>query len=446
MELPKRSQRSSSTALLLIASIAVGMGVLSFFNLQSARDQSRKSLEERSVTIASALDTSAVLKLKGNPSDANLPEYHQIKTRLTAIKQANSDVRSIYITGSKDGKIFFYVDSEQPNSKYYSPPGEEYTEATPAFKNIFYSSPQPLVEGPISDHFGTWVSGLAPMFNPHTGRVMAVVGLDMDASSYNNMLIGALDIPVGAGLAFIILVSIYELARRREEQAILMRSELVSIASHELRSPMVGMRWAIEGLLKSTTNKAEQTKLEAIHGSVLHMQEAAEDVLQFTSVTAQRKLNMAMNDIHALIKDVCDTQTLVAQQKNVTLVVDDSWPEKVMILCDADRIKRALYNVVSNAIKYTRNDTSVMVSYQKVGSQHQISVSDHGIGIPASEIQRVFTGFYRASNAKASGVQGTGLGLYLTRTIFEQHKGKVTVTSKEGEGTTFVLVLPGRTA
>lgn len=442
MELPKRSQRSSTTALLLIASIAVGMGVLSFFNVQSARDQSRKNLEERSVTIAAALDTNLVLKLKGNAADVNLPEYHQLKARLAAVKQANSDVRSIYLTGNKDGKLFFYADSEQPSSKYYSPPGESYAEATSAFKNIFFSSPQPLVEGPVTDHFGTWVSGLAPMFNPHTGRVMAVVGIDMDAANYNNVLTGALDIPVGAGLAFIILISIYEISRRREVQGILMRSELVSIASHELRSPMVGMRWAIEGLLKSTTNKAEQTKLEAIHGSVLHMQEAAEDVLQFTSVAAQRKLNLAMNDMHAIVKEVCDTQALVAQQKNVKLELDDSWPEKVMVVCDADRIKRALYNVVSNAIKYTRNDTSVVLSYQKVAAQHQISVSDHGIGIPATEIQRVFTGFYRASNAKASGVQGTGLGLYLTRAIFDQHKGKVTVTSKEGEGTTFTLILP----
>lgn len=221
-----------------------------------------------------------------------------------------------------------------------------------------------------------------------------------------------------------------------------MRSELVSIASHELRSPLVGMRWAIEGLMKSAANKAEEAKLKAIDDSIIHLQAGTEDILQFTAVTGAKKLNLAPVDMRALLQEVLDTQRLVAQQKSVKLVMDDSWPKALTITCDGDRMKRALHNLVSNAIKYTRTNTDVVLSYAKTDKHHQISITDHGIGIPKDEQQRVFAGFYRASNAKASGEKGTGLGLYLTRTILEQHKGKITFTSEEGKGTTFAISLP----
>lgn len=442
MELPHQAERSSSTALLLVTIIVVGIFLLSFFSIQATNEQNRRSLEERASTIAAALSVEDIAKLSGMPTDINTQTYKSLKSRLTALKQINSDVGAIYLTGIKGDQLFFYVDSERPDSKYYSPPGEVYNEATPTFKNMFYSSPIPQVEGPVSDHFGTWFSGLAPIFDPQTGRVLAVVGLDIDSVSYNQSLLGALDVPLGVGLILLIVVTIYELKRRREIGTTRMRSELVSIASHELRSPLVGMRWAIEGLLKSAANKAEEAKLRAVHDSILHLQAGTEDILQFTAVTGTPKLAMASVDMRTLVQEVCDTQSLVAQQKNVKLILDESWPKRAQITCDADRMKRAMHNIISNAIKYTRNNTDVVIQYERRAKYHCISVIDHGIGIPASEQKRVFSGFYRASNAKASGEKGTGLGLYLTRTILEQHKGRANFVSEEGKGTTFTLCLP----
>jgi signal transduction histidine kinase len=442
VELPRQAERSSSTALLLITIIVVGVFLLSFFNVQGANDANRRALEERATTFAAAIDTNLIQNLSGAPTDADTQTYRTLKSRLLALKQINSDVKSVYLAGIKGDQVFFYVDSEQSDSQYFSAPGEAYDEATPTFKNMFYSAPHPLVEGPVTDKFGTWVSGLAPIFNPDNGRVLAVVGVDVDAISYNQSLLGALDLPLGIGLILLAVVGVYEWRRRHDEQQTRMRSELVSIASHELRSPLTGMRWAIEGLLKSVTNKAEETKLKAIQDSIIHLQAGTEDILQFTAVTGTKKLNLAPVDMRALMQEICDTQAMVAQQKSVKLTIDDSWPKQLMITCDADRMKRALHNMVSNAIKYTRDKTEVVISYKHTEKQHQMSISDHGIGIPKQEQQRVFGGFYRASNAKASGVKGTGLGLYLTRKILEQHKGQVGFISEEGKGTTFVLSLP----
>lgn len=442
MELPRQNERSSSTALLLITIIVVGVFILSFFNVQLANDSNRRNLEERATTIAAALDADLIAKLSGSPTDVDTQTYKALKGRLKALKQINSDAKTIYLTGIKSDKVFFYVDSENPGASYYSAPGETYDEATPLLKNMFYSAPIPTVEGPTTDHFGTWVSGLAPIFDPQTGRVLAVVGIDVDSVSFNQTLLGALDLPLGVGLILIVIVAVYEWRRRHDAQQMRMRSELVSIASHELRSPLVGMRWAIEGLMKSVNNKAEETKLKAIDDSLIHLQAGTEDILQFTAVMGTKKPALATGDICVLFNEVLATQQLVAQQKGVKLVLDDSWPKSLMVNIDADRMKRALHNLVSNAIKYTKPNTNVEFGYQLVGQEHHITITDHGIGIPKAEQQKVFGGFYRASNAVASGEKGTGLGLYLTRTILEQHKGKIGVTSTEGEGTTFTLILP----
>jgi signal transduction histidine kinase len=443
VELPKSAERSSSTALLLVTIVVVGIFILSFFSVQAANDRNRQNLEERAAAVAAALDAHTILKLSGTAKDTTTTEYKSLKSRLIALKQINSDARDVYLAGRTDGHVFFYVDSEQPGSSLYSPPGEVYTDATAAFKNMFFSSPVPMVEGPVSDRYGSWVSGLAPIFNPDTGRVLAVVGIEVDAVSYNQALLGALDFPIGGGLILLATVGAYEWRRRRDAQMLQLRSELVSIASHELRSPLVGMRWAIEGLLKSVSNKAEEEKLRAIYNSIIHLQAGAEDILQFTALNrGSQKLQKAPCDMKALVQEIMDTQRLVAEQKKVKLAFDDSWPEKVMITCDADRLKRALHNVVSNAIKYTRSNTEVTMHYDKVEKAHHISVIDHGIGIPKSEQKRVFAGFYRASNAKASGEGGTGLGLYLTRAILAQHGGKVGFASEEGKGTTLTLILP----
>jgi signal transduction histidine kinase len=442
VELPHQSERSSSTALLLVTIIVVGIFLLSFFNVQTANEENRHNLEQRATTIAAALDTEQIAKLSGMPTDADTQTYKQLKSRLTALRQINTDAKSIYLTTIRGDQVYFLVDSEQPDTQYFSAPGDRYDEATAAFKNMFYSSPVPLVEGPVTDHFGSWVSGLAPIFNPHTGRVLAVVGVDIDSVSYNQSLLGALDLPLGSGLILLAVVGVYEWSRRRELQQMRMRSELVSIASHELRSPLVGMRWAIEGLLKSVTNKAEEAKLAAIHDSILRLQDGTEDILQFTKVTGTRKLTLTPTDMRALVQEICDTQSLVAQQKKVTLIIDESWPKELTVTCDADRMKRAIHNLVSNAIKYTRTGTNVTLHYERTGKFHRISITDHGIGIPKLEQKRIFGGFYRASNAQASGINGTGLGLYLTRTIILQHKGSIGFISEEGKGTTFVVNLP----
>lgn len=445
MHLPERTVGLRGVTWLLMGVILLASSALAFMNAQVAGDENRKSLQDRAATIAYSLDSQTISQLAGSDKDGQLPAYKELKARLTALKQVNSDARSIYLAGTRGSDIFFYVDSETPDSKYYSPPGETYPEATDIFKGSFFRT-TPVVEGPVEDRFGSWISGLAPIVDLDTGGIVAVLGMDVDAAHYSEIVTLAASIPLLIALVLIIVILIYEWVRRRDQQLLQLKSELVSIASHELRTPITGIRWASERLLKATAGTPNEATVRAVYDSAERLQVSVEDVLQLTHVTSQkaRALNLAPCAMTALVEEVCDTQRLAAQGREVKLVMDDSWPPHLLIACDADKIKRALHNIVSNAVKYTRDKTDVVLHYALVGKEHCLTVSDHGIGIPKEEQGKVFAGFYRASNAKATGVNGTGLGLFLTRTILEQHKGRIEMKSEEGVGTSFTLILPDR--
>lgn len=442
MYLPGQAERGPGAALLLITIIVTGIFLLAYFNVQSVNEFNRRELEERASTVATALDSDKISKLTGGPSDLKKPEYSELKSKLTVLKQINSDARSMYLTITHDSEVFFLVDSQLPRDAYYRQPGQKYEQAPPNLINIFYSSPFPTVEGPVSDKTGTWISGLAPVIDHRTGHVVAVVGIDVDAINFNQSLLSALALPLGGGLILAIIVGAYEVTRRHDGQLLSLRSELVSIASHELRTPLVGIRWAVENFIKSNPGIKDGETIKAIYDSIIHLQAGTDDILQFTALTQRGRLTKKPTDLKALIQEICDAQLLVGQQKGVKIVMDSSWPDKLMVNCDPDRLRRAFHNVISNAIKYTRSNTDVIVRYERSPKEHHISIIDHGIGIPIHEQRRVFAGFYRASNAKATGVGGTGLGLYLTRVIMNQHKGHITFWSREGKGTAFVLTLP----
>lgn len=434
----------SALSVILIAAVLLGAAVIAYASGVGVRDQMRNQLRDRAATVAVALDSAKVARLVAQESanDINTEDYRDLKRTLTNLKQSNTDAYSIYLA-AQNQQVYFLVDSEAPGSRYYSEPGQTYPEATSLFKSVFNAS-SPVVEGPIGDSFGTWVSGLAPVIDLDTGETIAVLGMDIIASTYTDAIWREVLIPLLGAALFIGVIVAYEVSRQRQQQMLQMRSELVSIASHELRTPITGMRWAAESLKKITPNEPQKTLVNAMYDSIMNLAAGTEDILQLSRVTRNKDqaLKLEQVNVSAVVDEICKAISLTAQKKGVSLVVDPSWYPPVMIMCDQLKIKRALHNVISNAVKYTRDKTSITLHYQKTNEFHQIFVADQGIGIPKAEQERVFAGFYRASNAKATGESGTGLGLYLTKTIIEQHKGRVEFSSEEGKGTTFVISLP----
>ncbi|HAC55863.1 TPA: hypothetical protein DCF80_00030 [Candidatus Saccharibacteria bacterium] len=430
-----------TTRVKVLLALLVGL-VLSLLVVYVAREQYLGSLISQTETLATLVDKERVSSLVEDDQNAEGNE-RVLKSQLQEARSVNGSAHFLYLMAtSPTGDVYFLVDSENPGSESYSPRGQVYPEATEALKASFYTG-KSFIEGPVTDRWGTWLSVISPVYNT-AGQQVAIIGMDLTPATYYSVLTTAAVIPlIGALLVSIVFIATDTIRRRRQE-AVRMRSELVSIASHELRTPLTGIRWGEEALLAGKLAKGDRETLQTMYDSTLRLQESIEDILQLANWQAGRNQELVRTSINIgqLIDGIYATQKLPAAQKNITLTFGQDWPEELLINCDGQRMKRVLNNLISNAIKYSKPSTSVVVDYQRVDGQHLISIKDHGIGIPKREQEKVFAGFYRASNAIQHDASGTGMGLYMSRSTVEQHGGKLWLISETGKGTTAFIRLP----
>jgi len=401
----------------------------------------RAYLASRVDTLAQAFDVEKISSLKHSLSQETGGTYNEIRAKLAAIREVNSDARFVYLMAQDENSTYFLADSEPESSSDHSPNGEQYNDATPELEAMF-SNGKSLIEGPLADDWGTWLSALAPIVDPTTQKVVAVIGLDIPATQYITWIVIASLTPVVVVSLLAAFLLVGQTIRRRRQEVLQFRSELVSIASHELRTPLTGIRWAAEALRHDKLSDSQTILTNSIRNSVIHLEESIEDILQLASIESGAKMNIELHDMKALVVEVFAIQKLPAQQKSVKLVFDKEWPE-VVVRCDILRMRRVLNNLISNAIKYSRDNSTVTIGHKMTeDGRHCISIADEGIGIPEKEQEKIFSGFYRASNAVKSEVNGTGMGLYLSKTIIEQHGGSMWLESVENQGTTVYVSLP----
>lgn len=416
--------------------------VAGYFGQRAVSQLYRENLQSRAAMVADVLSGDTVEALKDPSNSAYHESYDDVKRKFAAVKESIGNGRFVYLMARNDAKgVYFLVDSEESGTDGYSPNGQVYTEASDELKQIFVDGGL-FVEGPVRDRWGSWLSAHAPV-KGENGNVIAVLGMDVPASTYVTMLAVSGGLPILIACLASVVVYMGARARRLDEEALRMRSELVSIASHELRSPLSGLRWSQELMLSYPLDEKVKKSVDLMHNSTIKLQESIEDVLQLANLQAGgKRLDLADVNVSLLIDDVFAVQQPAAAEHQLTLSRAQDWPDTLLVRLDERRMKRVLNNLVSNAIKYGRPNTEVTIGYRKSQSGHVISVSDHGIGIPAEDQQKVFSGFFRADNARKAAVEGTGMGLYLSRAIVEQHGGKLWFESSEQAGTTIYLQLP----
>jgi len=157
------------------------------FHLEDKRERVEFIIQAR--ILERAVNVRRVLSLSGSETDLNSPDYQRLKEQLALVRSVNSKCRFIYLMGRRpDGEVFFFVDSEPKDSKDYSPPGQVYTEISPALLDVFAKGKE-VIEGPASDRWGRWVSALVPVTNPETGKIVAVLGMDIDARNWKMLII-----------------------------------------------------------------------------------------------------------------------------------------------------------------------------------------------------------------------------------------------------------------
>jgi PAS domain S-box-containing protein len=229
-----------------------------------------------------------------------------------------------------------------------------------------------------------------------------------------------------------------QLALERERVRTL--QHLISDISHDIRTPLASINTSVYLLQKvSAIPERREHYLTMLQTQVLNLVKILDDMSATARLERETsETNMESCDLNELVAMLVGEQQHFALQKGQKLeFMPDK--ERLTILADGTKMRRALTNLLTNAIKYTPHDGHITVHIQHRGEQAILEVKDSGIGIGAEELPHIFERYYRASNAQES---GTGLGLAITKRIIEAHGGKIEVESELGRGSTFRVLLP----
>lgn len=145
-----------------------------------AVNNERRHLLALTATATAALDADSIALLTGTPSDLGTRNYEDLRRQLISMKHTDKDIRFVYVMAMKGHDVVFLLDAEDPTSEDYSAPGDIYESASPELRNVFRDAAM-FIEGPLKDSWGTWISGIAPIICPQTGKVIAILGMDLDA-------------------------------------------------------------------------------------------------------------------------------------------------------------------------------------------------------------------------------------------------------------------------
>lgn len=223
------------------------------------------------------------------------------------------------------------------------------------------------------------------------------------------------------------------------------KSEFVSVAAHQLRTPVTGIRWSFNALLDhelGVMNSEQEKVLQDGLKSSIRMIALINDLLNVARIEEGRfGLRFKKLPFGPMMQGVIDRHKKTIDEKGILLLLDIQSAIPSLNL-DEEKMNIALDNIFDNAIKYTAPGGTVTVKIKEEGSNIHVLISDTGIGIPKNQINKLFVKFFRADNAMRFQTSGSGLGLYVVKNVVESHGGIITVTSEENKGTTFAFTLP----
>lgn len=226
-------------------------------------------------------------------------------------------------------------------------------------------------------------------------------------------------------------------------------TELVSIASHQLKAPLIGIKWLLEILLRGGSignlNSKQRSILCDISNNDKKMISLVSDLLDVSNIETGRKFNidLKVTNMVPIIKSIIKDHSFEIKNKKINIKLD--LPKQRLSLVDKQKVHQSIENIIDNAIKFSKINGSIEIgSKEKNNNKKEIIfyVKDGGCGIPKNQQNRIFEKFFRADNAIAKNSGGTGLGLYIAKAIIEAHNGKIWFKSKINNGSTFYFSLP----
>lgn len=222
--------------------------------------------------------------------------------------------------------------------------------------------------------------------------------------------------------------------------------ELISNISHDLKTPITAVKGYVEGIMDGVANTPEKMEryIKTIYNKSNEMDRLINE-LTFYSKMDTNKIPYTFNKIMVteFFDDCAEDLHMELEAKNVDFSYSNYVEPEVMVIADAEQIKRVVNNIVSNSLKYTDagKQQKINLRVKDVGDFIQVEIEDNGKGIAAKDLPNIFDRFYRTDASRNSSKGGSGIGLSIVKKIMEDHGGKVWATSKEHTGTVMYFVL-----
>ncbi len=261
-----------------------------------------------------------------------------------------------------------------------------------------------------------------------------------------NMTLDVITIPVMDERSDIIgyLKTMHDITREKEIDR--MKSEFISIAAHQLRTPLSAIKWSLKMVLDGDVGNVPK-EMDALVTKTYKTNERmirlVNDLLNVSRIEEGRfKYIYEETDLIAFLDSVVSEIKQVAKETKTKI----TWrrpKELPHVLADKDRLRLAVSNLLDNALKYSLHNGHITISAEPTHNDSvKITISDNGMGVPKSEQHRLFSKFYRGSNVLKQQTEGSGLGLFIVKNIINKHRGSIKYASIEGKGTTFYINLP----
>lgn len=231
----------------------------------------------------------------------------------------------------------------------------------------------------------------------------------------------------------------------KEHEIDALKSDLISLASHEFKTPITSLRGGVETLLRPDTEWDEDFKQELLEGmreDIGRIQDLIDEWLDISKIEAGAlKVNLQPVRVQSVVQSAKNRLPRHTEVDNAEfeIVLDRELP---LLLADKSRLEQVLVNLFVNAIRYNLNRPRIRVSAEEDGRYVRIRVQDNGVGIAEEDVDKIFDRFYRVDVSSSRQTGGTGLGLAISKGIVEAHGGRLDVDSTPGVGSTFVFSIP----
>lgn len=239
---------------------------------------------------------------------------------------------------------------------------------------------------------------------------------------------------------FFVMLLLYDITEnKRIEQ---MQIDFVSNVSHELKTPVTAITGFSETLLQGALEDKQATEqfVKIIHDESLRLTDLINDILSLSRIDAKHALQLEPIKLAKLVGNTLQSFTVLINKQQIKVI--NQIPEQLEVICDKNKLRHIINNLIQNAIRYNKFGGQIIISAQQLENEWSLSIQDTGGGIRKDEQDRIFERFYRVDSSRSKVSGGTGLGLAIVKECVESLSGTISLESRFNQGSTFIVHLP----